>query len=187
MGDETFNVAAFYFLEHSGWLLSLFALLLLSRARRPAMVWAACLLSVAPGVFEFAIRPTKDRMQIAGPATMEAVRAVRDLTPENAIVSLRYRHGFEGALVCAVSGRRITIARFWPYLPQFAEVAEIERRIDAQRRFFTALNPQEASRAVAGLGATHLLVFTDDVLEFDPGRFLPLIYENSAARLFKLP
>ncbi|MBI3932960.1 MAG: hypothetical protein HY317_06060 [Acidobacteria bacterium] len=182
---------AWYFIEQSGPVLWIFAVLALERlagrgARAVAVVAGAALLSF-PSSVQFVRVKRATPPVVAPPAIVEAMDALaREGRPGDVVIVKPEPKRYPPPPMVLV-GRRIPYTRFIPYLYQVAPPADLRVRLEEVRRFFHTEDPAEALALARGLGATHVCLFGDDALGFPVEGVLRTVYERPNARVYALP
>lgn len=182
--------ATIYFVEQSGAVLWVFAALALAswagRRRRPALALAVAAGALAlPSTLEFAVRKAGVAADPVSPAVVRALEAVaRDGRPGDVVIQrpvARYP-----PLPAVLVGRRVVYERFTPYLTQFAPREELRRRHEALYRLFQTADRAEALRILRDLGGRYLCLYGPDRVRFDTRGVLSPLYEDAAARAYRI-
>jgi hypothetical protein len=180
--------ATIYFVEQSGAVLWLFAVMALAewcrRRRRPAMAVAGAALLAFPSTLEFVVRKASVRPDAVPAAYVRAVEAVaKDGQPGDIV--LQRPAGRYPPLPVVLNGRRVVYERFTPYLTQFAPASELRRRHEALFRFFGTRDRDEALAIARSLGARYLCLYGGDRIRFDGSGVLTPLHEEGAARSYR--
>jgi hypothetical protein len=80
----------------------------------------------------------------------------------------------------------VVYERFTPYLTQFAPRDELLRRHEALFRFFRTTDRAEALSIARSLSARYLCLYGSDRVRFDPEGVLEPLYEDGAARAYRM-
>jgi hypothetical protein len=181
--------ATIYFVEQSGAVLWVFTAIALAawaeRCRRPALAIAAAGLLSLPSTLEFAVRKAGVGADPVSPAVVRALEAVaKDGGPGDVVIQrpvARYP-----PLPSVLVGRRVVYERFTPYLTQFAPREELRRRHEALFRLFQTTDQAEALAILRDLGGRYLCLYGPDRVRFDTRGILVPLYEDPAARAYRI-
>jgi hypothetical protein len=181
--------ATIYFVEQSGAVLWVFTALALAawaeRRRRPALALAVAGLLALPSTLEFAVRKAGVAPDPVSPAVVRALEAIaRDGRPGDVVLQrpvARYP-----PLPAVLVGRRVVYERFTPYLTQFAPREELRRRHEALYRLFQTTDRAEAVAILRDLGGRYVCLYGPDRLRFDTRGVLVPLYEDPAARAYRI-
>jgi hypothetical protein len=184
--------ATIYFVEQSGAVLWIFAVVALaafcrrgrSGARTPLALAVAALL-VFPSTIEFTVRKARTAPDPVPAAYVRAVRAIqRDSRPGDRVLQrpiARYP-----PLPVVLVGRRVVYERFTVYLTQFAPATELRRRHEALYRFFRTTDRDEAAAIARSLGTSYLCLYGGDRIRFDGRGLLVPLHEEPGGRAYRL-
>jgi hypothetical protein len=181
--------ATIYFVEQSGAVLWVFAVLALAawtaRRRRPALALAGAALLCFPSTFEFAVRKAQVRLDTVPAAMVRAAEAARaDGQPGDLVLqrpAARYP-----PLPVVLTGQRVVYERFTPYLTQFAPAAELRRRHEALYRFFETTDAGEAAAIARSFGARYLCLYGSDRIRFNGRGLLTPLHEEPGGRSYRI-
>jgi hypothetical protein len=181
--------ATIYFVEQSGAVLWVFTVMALAawaaRRRRPALAIGLAALTCLPSTLEFVVRKARVGPDPVPAAAVRALDAIaRDGRPGDVVLQrpgARYP-----PLPAVLVGRRVVYERFTPYLTQFAPRDELRRRHEALFRFFQTADRAEALSIARSLSARYVCLYGSDRLRFDSRGILVPLYEDDAARAYRV-
>ncbi|MCM2257616.1 MAG: hypothetical protein NDJ94_18430 [Vicinamibacteria bacterium] len=187
-GQSVINDAA-YFVEQSGPLLWLFALLGLERAlgerlSRPIVLATLAALTM-PATLQFVVKKRTADVEALPAAMVELTRALERASAPGDVVLQRPAGRYPPAPVILI-GRRVTYERFTPYLTQFAPRPVLEARHAEVHRFFRTRDPAEAERITRALGARFVALHGSDRLRFEPPPGWRVLHDAPGARLYRI-
>jgi len=186
---QELHSATIYFVEQSGVLLWVFAVMAIAgwaaRLRRPALALGLAALVALPSTLEFTVRKSRVGPAPIPPAFMRALAAVaRDGHPGDLVLQRpvpRYP-----PLPVVLIGRRVLYERFTPYLTQFAPSQELRQRHEKLYRFFRTRDRAEARSLARRLGGRYLILYWKDRVRFDTDGILVPLHEEQDARAYRV-
>jgi hypothetical protein len=184
--ERLFNEAG-YFVEQSGALLWIFAVLALADlARRfgPRVFVAAAALAF-PATLQFVPYHRAQPSLIIPGAVLEGMAALERDSRPGAVVLQRPHPRWPPPPVVFI-GRRVPLTRIYPYLSQFISAAEFTERQRTLREFFQAKDPEVALLAARRFGATHVVAYEEDVIASGARAVLQPLYEDAAVRVYRI-
>jgi hypothetical protein len=187
-GQKVINDAAFL-VEQSGPLLWIFATVALarfaSRGRRAALAAAAAGLLALPSTVQFVVEKAGWPNEAIPAPRVRAMRALARESQPGDVVLQRPGARFPPAPVVLI-GRRVPYERFTPWLTQFASPSALEARHERVYLFFRTRDRDQAVAIARELGARFLCLYDGERVRFDTAGLLDPIYEEPAARVYRL-
>jgi hypothetical protein len=181
--------ALIYLLEQSGCVLWIFTAVVLarfaSRLRLSALVPLAAAALCFPATIEFMARRLELPADPISPGLMAGQRALREASRPGDLVL--QRPGWERpALPVILSGRRVLLEGYTPYLTQFTSAAELRQRRQVLASFFRAETSEEALGIARETGASFVCLYGDQTLAFGPVPWLRLLHDHAEIRVFRI-
>lgn len=179
---------ALYFMDQSGPLLWLFAILTVagwsSRLWKGAALAAIALCAVSTVQF-VAHKALLDpvRMPAGIVRAMDVLR--RDAQPGDVVIQTADPKRYPPPPLVLVP-LRIPYTRTIPYLTQFASRSQLDRRLDLVRRFFDTDSAAEAREIARLLGARFFCLYGSERVRFDLGRGFRLVYSEANVSVYEI-